>query len=48
PVRYLFIDLPDRQQVAFYHQKATRTRVNGTLRALVLSLFVDSFWPTNQ
>ncbi|MBR9930066.1 hypothetical protein KE480_07625 [Enterococcus sp. 079] len=39
PVRYLFIDLPDRQQVAFYHQKATRTRVNGTLRALVLVAF---------
>lgn len=28
-----------RQQVAFYHQKATRTRVNGTLRALVLVAF---------
>ena len=39
PVRDLFIDLPDRQQVAFYHQKATRTRVNGTLRALVLVAF---------
>jgi len=31
--------LPDRQQVAFYHQKATRTKVNGTLRALVLVAF---------
>ncbi|EOS7783839.1 hypothetical protein FDO51_RS12595 [Enterococcus hirae] len=39
PVRDFFIDLPDRQQVAFYHLKATRARVNSTLRALVLVFF---------
>lgn len=32
-----FFDLPDRQQVAFYHSAFEQTRVNGTLRALVNS-----------